>query len=191
MTTFTTTEVEKGRTYRFRYRAKNVHGWGPFSDELYVIAASVPAAPPSPTVLAVSATQIQLQLYPSQDNGGTAVTDYQLHMNTGVDGSTLSQVASYVYSSNGFTVTMVVATESMTAGLTYEFAFRAVNSVGTSDFSGIVAYTVADKPAAPAAPSKSDPDSTRTSITILWTSSADTQLPGGAITGYYVYMDDG
>jgi hypothetical protein len=40
MPTFTVRSIiVKGRTYRFRYRARNCYGWGPFSDELYVLAA--------------------------------------------------------------------------------------------------------------------------------------------------------
>ena len=45
ITTITTTDVQKGRTYRFRYRAQNCHGWGPFSPQLFAIAASPPASP--------------------------------------------------------------------------------------------------------------------------------------------------
>lgn len=43
-----TSGIERGLTYRFRYRARNCKGWGPFSDELYVLAAQKPTAPPSP-----------------------------------------------------------------------------------------------------------------------------------------------
>lgn len=43
-TTYTQTgaSVTSGRTYKFRYRAYNVHGWGPYSDNLDLIAAEVP-----------------------------------------------------------------------------------------------------------------------------------------------------
>lgn len=37
-----TSSIQVGKTYKFRYRAKNVHGWGPFSDALNLIAARVP-----------------------------------------------------------------------------------------------------------------------------------------------------
>ena len=45
MTThFTVTEdVSKGRSHRFRYRAKNAVGWGPFSAEAVILAAEVPS----------------------------------------------------------------------------------------------------------------------------------------------------
>jgi len=34
-----TDSIAKGETYKFRYRARNAHGWGPYSDELLLIAA--------------------------------------------------------------------------------------------------------------------------------------------------------
>jgi hypothetical protein len=40
--------ITKGTLYRFRYRARNDIGWGPFSDEAFILAASVPQAPPAP-----------------------------------------------------------------------------------------------------------------------------------------------
>ena len=49
MPTFTVkTGITRSLTYRFRYRARNCHGWGEFSDETYILAASKPAAPPAP-----------------------------------------------------------------------------------------------------------------------------------------------
>lgn len=91
MPTYTVSSgLTKGSTYRFRYRAKNCQGWGPFSSDLYVTAASVPSAPPAPSVSSVSSTAIALHLYPTINNGGSAVTDYELYRNTGTDGSTFS-----------------------------------------------------------------------------------------------------
>jgi hypothetical protein len=31
--------VITGRNHRFKYRAKNIVGWGPFSDEAFILAA--------------------------------------------------------------------------------------------------------------------------------------------------------
>lgn len=43
LTTFTvTSSISVGDIYRFRYRAKNIHGWGPYSDALLLYAARVP-----------------------------------------------------------------------------------------------------------------------------------------------------
>lgn len=38
----TLTNVIKGRTYRFRYQAKNINGWSVWSDIAYIKAAIAP-----------------------------------------------------------------------------------------------------------------------------------------------------
>jgi hypothetical protein len=35
----TQTDVEGGKTYKFRVRAQNIHGWGEFSDYVEIKAA--------------------------------------------------------------------------------------------------------------------------------------------------------
>jgi hypothetical protein len=92
----------RSRIYKFRYRAQNCIGWGPLSQELAVLAADVPVAPPSPTRSSTSASSITLQLYPTTDNGGSVVTDYELYRNAGTDGSTFVKITSYVYATHGF-----------------------------------------------------------------------------------------
>jgi len=37
--------IKKGRIHRFKYRALNVVGWGPYSNEASILAANVPSAP--------------------------------------------------------------------------------------------------------------------------------------------------
>jgi hypothetical protein len=44
-TTFMTQDITKGFEYRFRYRCKNVNGWGVFSEVTYIKAAIVPSIP--------------------------------------------------------------------------------------------------------------------------------------------------
>jgi hypothetical protein len=39
LTTYTATGLTKSLSYIFRYRAKNIHGWGPFSNDFYATAA--------------------------------------------------------------------------------------------------------------------------------------------------------
>lgn len=40
--TISGSQVVTGSTYKFRYRASNIHGWGSYSDTVDVIAAEVP-----------------------------------------------------------------------------------------------------------------------------------------------------
>ena len=38
-----TSNIGSGRSYRFHYRAKNIHGWGPYSPIAFILAATVPS----------------------------------------------------------------------------------------------------------------------------------------------------
>ena len=87
MTRYTAIGLLRSRTYRFRYRVRNCIGWGPFSNEVTELAATKPSAPPQPMLKAVSATALELNLFPTRDNGGSAVTTYDLYRNLGTDGS--------------------------------------------------------------------------------------------------------
>mgnify|MGYP002630290051 CR=1 FL=1 len=78
----------------------------------------------------------------------------------------------------------------MTAGLYYQFVYRAQNVQGVSADSAVVTFPIADAPSKPSsAPSRAA--STKTSITVSWDKAADTQTPAGTATGHYLYMDDG
>lgn len=147
-----TTGIVRGFTYRFRYRANNCKGWGPFSDELYVLAAQKPNAPAAPQRIDSSSTEISLKLFPSTENGGTPVLDYELWRNDGSDGSSFVIISGYNYLANGFIYTVNAASESMVAGRFYQFVFRSENLLGYSEFSGPVAFGIADKPLKPSAP---------------------------------------
>lgn len=185
-----TTPIVRSRTYKFRYRARNCVGWGALSADLEVLAADVPSAPPNPTRGATSATQITLQLFPTHDNGGATVTNYELWRNDGEGGQVFTKITGYSYATHGFQHTVVLATESMTAGRYYQFVYRAINVVGTSPDSDVVAFPVADAPAKPAS-APALVTSNKTSITVSWTKAVDTQSPAGVITGHHLYMDDG
>lgn len=61
VTTYTVTSgIQRSLTYGFRYRTLNGAGWSPYSDILYAIAATTPAAPPAPTLDSATGSQIVL-----------------------------------------------------------------------------------------------------------------------------------
>lgn len=37
--------IMRGKTYRYKYRARNVNGWGEFSNSAYLFASDVPSQP--------------------------------------------------------------------------------------------------------------------------------------------------
>jgi hypothetical protein len=75
---FTHTSVTEGTTYRFKYSARNVHGWGNLSPEVAILAASVPAKiTPAVTTTMSSANVLFSWTLPSSDNG-SAITGYRV-----------------------------------------------------------------------------------------------------------------
>lgn len=67
-------------------------------------------------------------MYPTRDNGGAHVTDYELYRNSGLDdGLGFVEVTSYDFLLSGFVYTLNLASESMVAGRFYRFSFRAIN----------------------------------------------------------------
>lgn len=77
LTTAVTSSVQAGSAYRFRYRAKNLHGWGPYSDSLIIYAASVPSAIPSAT-LTNEGTLVKIAWTLPVSNGGLAIQGYRV-----------------------------------------------------------------------------------------------------------------
>jgi len=45
------TNIQSGLSYRLRYRAHNVHGWGPFSPVSQVLAATIPGVTEEPKTI--------------------------------------------------------------------------------------------------------------------------------------------
>ena len=87
----------------------------------------------------------------------------------------------------GYTVTLAEIT-SLSGGEICAFMFRATNSEGKSSDSAIFSAAFADAVSTVNTPTKLAAESSQTSITISWDEVASTQLPGGAVTGYRVYM---
>lgn len=72
--------VVSGRVYKFRYRARNIHGWGPYSDTLDLLAASIPDQL-QPVITTLIGTQVQISWIPLKENGAQ-ITQYKFEMKT-------------------------------------------------------------------------------------------------------------
>ena len=53
-------KIVQGATYGFRYRARNIYGWGDWSPTTHILAARVPDAPPKPAFISATANSISL-----------------------------------------------------------------------------------------------------------------------------------
>lgn len=132
--------IERGLTYRVRYRAVNEIGEGPWSDVAYVRAATLPEAPPSPVVTFFDATRIDLALSETPNNGGTAggaAFRYRLYADEGAEGTSFHGITAY----DGSALTISLAAgdaigasgQVFTVGKIYTFKFAAENEVGASE----------------------------------------------------------
>ena len=182
-----TQNVSKGRTHRFRYRAKNAVGWGPFSAEASVLAASRPSRPEPPAFSSFSAGTLTVTITPSADNGGTALLGTELWIDAGDDFSSAFALVTG-YDGVAPTYGLTEATDGLAPGGTYRLRTRSVNAVGASTDS-IVAYVAfGDVPGAPGQPERVA--STRTSLTVRWAAPA-VAAGGLPVLGYVLNMDDG
>jgi hypothetical protein len=74
------TGVISGAEYRFRYRAQNFNGWGPWSDTSYYYTATVPNKPPAPIYVSSTATTTTLQFLEPEISGGSPLTGFNLYV---------------------------------------------------------------------------------------------------------------
>ena len=187
--TYTDYNVAKAVTYRYRYRARNINGWGDFSVDAYLFASSVPSQPPPPALLSVDDTSIALRLYTSPDTGGSDLLSYELWIDGGTENSPFVQVTSYSGSISTLTHTLTVAADSLVAGRFYTIKFRSLNPVGYSQFSEVLRVGLGAEPPALTTLAANLDLCTSSSVAMTWTliDSSVLQLP---VLGYVVQMID-
>lgn len=179
--------ITKGTIYRFRYRAKNNVGWGPFSDISFIQAANVPAKPPVPVYVSSTTDSITLEFSQSDDDGGTPITEYKLFKDVGDSfSSAFSEVGRYDGSS--LTFTMTVNDDGLVSQRIYRFVYVATNALGDSAYSNELIAGIGALPTKPNTPQKNVLLSNETSTYIYWDKVTTSQLP---LSGYILYMDEG
>ena len=176
--------LEKGLTYRVRYRAVNEIGEGPWSDVTRVRAATLPQAPPSPKVTAADETKITLNLLPTSDDGGTAggsLFFYRLYSNEGTDGSPFHAVSNLPSAPTTFTANAGAAIgasgKTFAAGKIYTFKLTAINEVGESELryqAPTVRIAMGAVPATPTQPTFDVSATNETQISLTWVQPAPT-----------------
>ena len=85
-------DVETALLYRYTYRARNINGYGDFSEPGYLYAANVPSTPQAPSLIGVTSDSITLQMYSPLDTGGTNIISYLLVMDDGELNSEFTEV---------------------------------------------------------------------------------------------------
>lgn len=197
----TKTGLTKGTIYYFRYRAKNIYDWSPYSNIIQQIAARVPDSPAAPITSNV-ATSV-LITWATPYDGGSSVTTYNVQILT-KSGLYLEE-ETYCNArtddtviNNGYcAIPMSILTASpylLIQGDEVVAQVLAANMLGDSAYSALSssqttkAY-VQIKPHKPAlGPSRGDNTSTD-QIEVDIAALTDTNTGGSAITSYQIDYD--
>jgi hypothetical protein len=111
------TLVLKNRVYRYKYRARNINGWGDFSNPGYIFAADLPFQPDQPRLISVTSTTMTIELFPPKDTGGSDIISFELWRDQGTPNSAFVLVPSFTGAS--MTHTLTVSTDSLVTGNIY------------------------------------------------------------------------
>ena len=183
----TITGLTNGHTYKVRVRAANTHGSGGWSPTGSATPATVPDAPAAPT-LAVQDKSLGVTWAPPSDNGGAAITDYDVQYRKQNSDTTWPQT----WTSHAHTGTATTTTISNLTNLSqYQVQVRALNDYNgdnTNDAGEWSASATATPDVAPAAPTAPTLTVKHQSLDVEW--SAPTGNGGSAVTGYQVRRCD-
>jgi titin len=174
--TVTVSGLTNGTQYDLALRASNAAGTGPASVAAQVTPRTVPAAPASLT-LAPGNQQLGLQFTAPTDNGGAAISGYEVSTDSGATWTTLATTG---------TGTLAGTVTGLTNGTQYGVLVRAVNVAGSGSGSGLVPATPRTVPNAPTSLSLTPGN---TQLALQFTVPSDNG--GAAITGYEVSTDSG
>ncbi|POM58076.1 hypothetical protein PHPALM_37326 [Phytophthora palmivora] len=195
--------IESGHKYLFKVRAvnfcssenSNAACYGAFSEPVeYTVRAPVVPDPPA-SLTRDSRTTINtntandgiafVNWEPPRDNGGSPVTSYKLYMDDGVNGWQPQNLIGTFPHSYSHKVA------GLTEGTVYRFYILAVNSIGPSGKSPVLALVLANVPSAPSAPSITDVSAT--AISVAWAppstcTSTLTGCNGSPLLGYRLWQ---
>jgi len=173
-TTHTFTGLVNGTNYIFRVRAVNAVGGGSAA----TITASPTAIITVPTLpRALTATpgngSVRISWVVPANNGGSAITRYQVSQNNGVSWANASSMTSHTFT-------------NLTNGTNYTFRVRAINSVGASLSAGVPGTPAVTVPFVPRN-FRVHPGNGR--VSVAW--AAPLSNGGSAITRYEVSSNNG
>ena len=184
------TGIVGGNTYKFRLRARNIHGWSPASSELTAIASGPPDPPAAPTT-SLSSLNVRIQWVPPNDNyGGITAYEISIQDSTGTpqvntvycDGS-----SEPVFSQRFCLVPMTALRTTYSLGLGATVAAR-VRALGENGWGGwspaSTGTTVETEPGQMAQPTEGA-GTTEAQIEVVWTALTGLAGTGGSATTSY------
>ena len=197
-----TLSITVGETYLFRFKAKNIHGWSPWSDELALVAASVPTKVEPAAVTFNEATDVRISWTQPADAGGVPITEYTISIRPsggapyqvdpscdGADATVMANLFCLVPMANLRAAPFTLGLDELAV-----VQVTATNEIGTSDPSdantgGAVVKT---EPTAPSAPLRDDAGTSDLQITVSFPVVDSHPDHGGSpITSIALYWDEG
>ena len=192
--------VEAGKTYNFILRAKNIQGWGPYSDQEGITAATVPDDISTAVTTSLSGSKVVFT-WDVPFNGGLPITSYTVEFRL-KDGSfatsaecvptagTQSGTQYCEVEMNTFTLAsfnlviddLIVARVKATSSIGPATGYSPINT------SGVTVRTIPLKP--PTAPSEGS-SSNDSQIEIVITAVTGTNTGSSTILSYEIYWDGG
>jgi hypothetical protein len=200
VTSFTVNAVTGGQSYRFKVRARNIYGYGPYSDETLVIPDDAPGKTDIPTVqLATDPTEVEVS-WPLPDDHSSTITSYEIlfmkangdfaHELTRCDGTLASVVSGRKCSVPMSTIRTLTARPRDSL---IRVKVRAFNAKGSGLFSEVntAGATVETEPTNLSVVSIDVPSTYNTVTKVVWTALTGSARGGKdvAITQYEVYWD--
>ena len=170
--------LDNGTGYDVQVRAVNSAGDGDWSDASSSTPRTRPSAPTIDTVT-VGSSQLSVAWSTSPDNGGDAVSSYDLRYIKSEATSRDDDLWEKLTTVGSLNIRVHIV-ENLENGTEYEVQVRAVNGAGGDAWSASGFGT----PAATGAPTNVQLTAARTSITVTWDPPAQTN--GVTITGYQV-----
>lgn len=163
--------------------AHNEVGESDPSGLITIKAASVPSTPLIFTTVHQSTTSITIS-WTEPDNGGTAITDYEVDWD---QGSNVNAWTALVTTTSGTTQHIVSGLTD--AGATYSFKVRAINAIGESSDSLAYSVIAATTPDPPNTFVRDNAQTTKTQVAFNW--QAPPSDGGSPVIDYTIEFDNG
>ena len=182
------TGITQGNSYGVRYRSKNSIGWSDYSTVLYILAGQAPSAPGIPVFSTASATSLSITFGISESDGGSDITYYTSQIDKN-DGNGYQDSGNYSEASPtiAFEINSTDPTK-LQPGTYYKFRSYSLNSFETPSYSSEVTIAAAQLPGQASAPVHDLTTSNTTSISLTWSTVANTEIN---TLGYKLYRDNG
>lgn len=201
VTSFTVNAVEGGRTYRFKVRARNIYGYGEYSEVTVVIPDDKPGKTDIATVElnALTPTEVKVS-WPLPDDHSSVITSYEIlfmlangdfaHELTRCDGADTTVVSARTCSVPMATLRTLTARPRDSL---IRVKIRAFNAKGSGDYSEVntAGATIETEPTNLSVVSIDVPSTSNTATKVVWTALTGSARGGWnvAITQYEVYWD--